>query len=100
MHKYVRLINQQANLLACHSNDMQDQNLLENGHFTLQHTPDNLLRQIEEIVTLVEPAAKNKGIRIHHVPSDRQPDVLLLDWQRFKQVLLNLLNNAVIFTDK
>jgi len=57
----------------------------------------NLLRNI---VAIIEVRAQQKGIAFQHQFSPNLPSVILADERRLEQVLLNLLNNAVKFTER
>jgi signal transduction histidine kinase len=55
---------------------------------------------MDQIVSMMRPAAVSKGLAFHYEPPARSPDVVRLDPSRFRQVLINLLSNAIKFTDQ
>jgi signal transduction histidine kinase len=54
---------------------------------------------MEQVIRMVRPAASSKGLEFHYETSGRLPAVVRMDQSRLKQVLLNLLLNAVKYTD-
>ena len=52
------------------------------------------------ITAIIQLRAQQKGLAFHYEPAADLPAAILADEQRLKQVLLNLLNNAVKFTDR
>nr|WP_246438851.1 hybrid sensor histidine kinase/response regulator [Novosphingobium piscinae] len=54
---------------------------------------------LEQIVSMMRPAAAAKGVEFEFLPPARLPEIVRLDQSRFRQVLLNLLSNAIKFTD-
>lgn len=80
-------------------NDLLDLSRLEAGRIELQAEEFDPRALIRESVNLVEQAAKLKGIGIVVDVSEDVPPLLLGDSLRLKQVVLNLLGNAVKFTE-
>lgn len=82
--------------------DILDVTLIESGKLVLQTNEINIKNEIEKIINLVKPRIDKKekkiNIRIHH--DFEIPDIVVGDQLRFRQVLLNLINNAVKFTEE
>lgn len=55
---------------------------------------------IDQIVSMMRPAASAKGIAFAFEAQSRLPEVVRFDQSRFRQVLLNLLSNAIKYTDQ
>ncbi|GAK56254.1 two-component hybrid sensor and regulator [Candidatus Vecturithrix granuli] len=55
---------------------------------------------LQEITAMIQVPARQKGITFHCEPAPELPAIIIADAQRLRQVLLNLLNNAVKFTDQ
>jgi signal transduction histidine kinase/ActR/RegA family two-component response regulator len=74
-------------------NDILDISRIESGHLTLSPEPVNVRELVDETVDLMRPLAEPSGIE---VAADVDPaSYVLADRQRLKQILLNLVSNAV-----
>jgi PAS domain S-box-containing protein len=81
-------------------NDILDFSKIEAGKMELEHQPFDLRGCIESALDLVAPAAANKGLELAYQIDDQVPATIAGDVTRLRQILLNLLNNAVKFTEK
>jgi signal transduction histidine kinase/ActR/RegA family two-component response regulator len=79
-------------------NDVLDLSQVEAGRVTFDHQPVPLGRLMDSAAVLVRPAATGKQIRLQISMAPGCPQVVLGDELRLRQVLLNLLGNAVKFT--
>src|SRR5262249_3531869 len=76
-------------------NEVLDLARIEAGQLQLSPEPIRLRHLCAEVRDLVQPLAEQRGIRLE-TPCAREPDLYVLaDNQRLKQVLLNLVSNAV-----
>ena len=81
-------------------NDLLDFSKIESGKLDLEHQPFDLANCIEETLDLFAGQAAARHIEVaHHIDSD-VPPVVLGDVNRLRQVLSNLVNNAIKFTPK
>jgi len=81
-------------------NDILDLARIEAGKLALYPAPTNLPNFLDGVVGMMQMAAQQKALQfIFDVPKDL-PIAVETDEKRFRQVLLNLLGNAVKFTDK
>ena len=78
-------------------NEVLDISRLEIGSFPLSLEPVCVGHALEEALVLMRPLAAERGIELLLPPLD-QTDYVMADAQRLKQVLLNLLTNAVKYT--
>ena len=79
-------------------NDILDFSKIDAGRIDLEAVPFVLLDCVESAVDLVAPQAAAKGLELLHTVAPDCPDVVLGDLTRVRQVLVNLLTNAVKFT--
>lgn len=78
--------------------DLLDLSKIEAGKFELFPYPVNLHEFLEGIGNIIRVKAEQKGLR-YILDSDQTIPTLVLDEKRLRQVMLNLLGNAVKFTD-
>lgn len=80
-------------------NDILDFSKIEAGHMEVELAPFNLFELVEDVCEMAAPSAHGKGLEINCVvPVDVQTTVLG-DAVRIRQVLTNLVSNAIKFTD-
>jgi len=80
-------------------NDLLDLSRIRSGHLELNPTAVQLPALLEEIAAMVRVDAQKKGlIFVLDMPADL-PAVVRADDKRIRQILLNLLGNAIKFTD-
>ena len=77
-----------------------DYSKIESGSLELYTAPSNLREMIESVATLMSAPAREKGLEIVVRYAPNAPEVLNLDIERVRQILLNLVGNAVKFTQK
>jgi signal transduction histidine kinase/PleD family two-component response regulator len=80
-------------------NDILDLSKIEAGKFSIQNTPVNLYRLIKDIEVIFTQKMEKKGISFKLEMSPDIPKSLLLDETRLRQILFNLVGNAVKFTE-
>ncbi|MCM2678827.1 two-component sensor histidine kinase BarA [Echinimonas agarilytica] len=80
-------------------NDILDLSKLEAGKLTLEQVPFILRDAIDETMQMLAPAAYQKSLDLAVVIENEVPDDLLGDSLRIKQVMTNLVGNAIKFTN-
>lgn len=95
---YVDTILKSGQSLMVLINDILDFSKMESGHARLEELPTNLFSAVSEVCDLLRPHADTKRIRLAMDISPDIPSTLLSDEGRLKQVLLNLVGNAIKFT--
>ncbi len=96
---YVGAISTSASALLALIEDLLDFSKIEAGRFELEPQPVSIRETADSIVELLAARAYGKGIGIGcHVAPD-VPQVIKADPGRLRQVLLNLIGNAIKFTD-
>lgn len=93
-----RVMNAGAALLAT-VNDILDFSKLEAGQIEIKRQPASPLAVLSQTVELFGVQAEEKGLVIRLEVAEGFPETVLLDADRLRQVLLNLVGNAVKFTD-
>jgi signal transduction histidine kinase/CheY-like chemotaxis protein/purine-cytosine permease-like protein len=71
---------------------------IEGGKLRLEPQPMRFREGLQQIVRLFELQAADKGLVFGHELSDRLPEVVRCDERRLRQILINVLGNAVKFT--
>lgn len=97
--KYVDALRISSESLMTLINDLLDIGKIENNGIELEHIPFNMSDVIGEIITVTGVKAREKGIRLA-VENNVSPNEFIGDPQRFKQILTNLVSNAVKFTEQ
>ncbi|MBB3046006.1 two-component system sensor histidine kinase BarA [Litorivivens lipolytica] len=97
--EYIDTIKHSAEHLLRVLNDILDLSKIEAGKFSLQYQPFDLLPVIEESASLFSQQAADKGIELIVDAEEPLPLRVMGDSARLKQLLTNLISNAVKFTD-
>ncbi|WP_246777330.1 ATP-binding protein [Microvirga sp. VF16] len=96
--RYVELIEVSASALLTVANDILDFSSIEADQITLQREPFSLISLVDNTVSVIKSGTSRKGVPIRVELDSCLPTLVLGDEARLRQVLLNLLNNAVKFT--
>lgn len=80
--------------------DILDVSRIEVGALELHLTEFRLKELLDGVESMVQPLADEKGLQLAVILSDRLPVVIHTDYGRVQQCLLNLINNAIKFTEK
>ncbi|MFG6137470.1 ATP-binding protein [Halomonas sp. B23F22_10] len=80
-------------------NDVLDFSKIEAGRLELEHAELDMVALVDEVLGLQAPQAQPKGIQVLGLVYDDVPDTLSGDPLRIRQVLTNLVGNAVKFTE-
>lgn len=96
----VSLIQQSGQSLLTIINNILDYVKLESGKVTLCPEPFDLRELVDEVVNTVSETAASRGIAVSVEPKALPPGPILADRLRIRQVLSNLVMNAVKFTEK
>ncbi|MEO5341543.1 MAG: ATP-binding protein [Magnetococcus sp. MYC-9] len=97
-HRLVQIMHRSGKALLGVINDVLDFSRIESGRFTLSEHPFSPRQVVEETAGLMQVAAEEKGLILLHEVADGIPPAILGDDGRVRQVLINLLGNAIKFT--
>jgi PAS domain S-box-containing protein len=81
-------------------NDLLDQAQMEAGKLTIQMAPVRLSELLDNLHGVLDKTASDKGLRLTSEIDDFLPEKLNGDAARLHQILVNLVNNAIKFTDQ
>jgi signal transduction histidine kinase/CheY-like chemotaxis protein len=81
-------------------NDILDVSKIDAGRLDITPAPENLRLFLDRLVDFWGPRADEKGVGLVLSVSDSVPDLVLVDGLRLRQVLFNLVGNALKFTEK
>jgi signal transduction histidine kinase/ActR/RegA family two-component response regulator len=99
-HDYTQAMQRSGTMLLKLLNDALDLARIEAGRLELELAPFDPRQLAEDVAQLEQGLAQMKGIRFVLDVADDLPEHLIGDAVRIKQVLLNLANNALKFTDQ
>jgi signal transduction histidine kinase/CheY-like chemotaxis protein len=100
LKRYVETIDASANALLTILNDILDFSKLEAAKFTFESIPFQPHVVVREVAELLSSRAHDKGVELVCRTDPEMPSVAMGDPARLKQVLTNLVGNAVKFTDR
>lgn len=96
---FIRTIQSAGNTLLMLINDILDLSKIEAGKMTLNKQPTNPKDLFQEIADIFAMNVQQKGLDLFLEVAPDLPEAILLDSVRLRQVLFNLLGNAVKFTE-
>ena len=94
----VRVIEDSASTLLTIIDDILDVSKIESGKLHLERIPTNLAELLEGTLDLVSSRARDKNLEMAWILGESIPEFIYGDPVRLRQILLNLLGNAVKFT--
>jgi signal transduction histidine kinase len=97
---FVETIRSSADSLVTIINDILDFSKIESGRLNIEEHPFELRTCIEESIGLLAPKASEKRLDLAYEMDDSVPPMVIGDVTRLRQILVNLVGNAVKFTNK
>ncbi|WP_141735030.1 PAS domain S-box protein [Oligoflexus tunisiensis] len=97
--RYITSIQRNAQSLAHLIDDILDLSKVEAGRLIIQKDVTSLRELLDEVVSLFEERAREKDIRIEVQTAENLPERILIDSNRLRQILSNIVGNAIKFTD-
>lgn len=98
--EYAQIVKQSAHTLLNIVNDILDFSKAEAGKLQLAEEPNDLKKSILEAIKIMDIQAIIKGLDIRLSIDESIQQTLMFDSNRLRQVMLNLLGNAIKFTEK
>jgi len=95
----IRIIETSSNSLLALINDILDYAKIKTGDLTIERVPLNLKKINKEVIEVLDYLAKERNSYLHYRVFGGIPELVDGDALRVKQVLLNLVGNAVKFTE-
>ena len=96
--EYVKTIHYSGETLLDILNDILDYSKIEAGHIEIHHRAVDLKRLGWDVINLMQARAKSKGLNLFFEIGDNLDDWCLADLGKLRQILINLVNNAIKFT--
>lgn len=96
---FVRTIRSNAQHLLTILNDLLDTAKIESGQMAVEVMPTDLPTILLDSIELVRPTATRKGVALHLQQDTPIPRTIATDPTRLRQILANLLSNALKFTE-
>ena len=97
---FIDIIVKSGNALVTIINDILDFSKIDAGQMTLRRTTFDLVDAIEDVATLLSSSAAEKNIELLVRTAPDLPSAVIGDAGRFRQIITNLIGNAVKFTER
>ena len=81
-------------------NDVLDFTKIESGKIEIKESDFSMSEMLFDVISLIEERAEEKNLTLTTEIVDEVPDGISSDEFRIRQILINLLNNAVKYTEK
>jgi signal transduction histidine kinase len=98
--EYLRIIRESSESLLMIIDDILDISKVESGKMDLENIPFDIHQLVSDVTTLTFVGAEQKGLEHFLEIGETVPKIVKGDPLRFRQILLNLLSNALKFTDE
>jgi len=98
--QYIEIINQSGEHLLGLINDVLEMSKIEAGRVTLHETEFDLHKLLHSLEAMLQLKAQSKGLRLSFDCGATVPQFIKADQNKLRQVLINLLGNAIKFTEK
>jgi len=100
LQSHLSRIDENGGILLRFISDMLDVSKIEAGQFDLEHVPVRLRACVEGALTPLAARAAEKGLDFQLVFDGSLPSMVMGDPDRLRQIVVNLVENAIKFTDR
>ncbi len=97
---FVEMIGTSGLTLESLISDILDMSKIEAGKIEIDRAPFGLRRSVEEVVAFFTPKARAAGLRLETQIDPDVPQIVYGDANRLRQILVNLVGNAIKFTER
>ena len=95
----LRIINQSGNHLLSLINDVLEMSKIEAGQHSIERSDFNLHHVLEDLYKMMVLKAQRKNLQFNLTIAPNVPEIISADQRKMRQILINLLGNAIKFTD-
>ncbi|BAQ63026.1 diguanylate cyclase/phosphodiesterase with PAS/PAC sensor [Geminocystis sp. NIES-3708] len=96
----LNIINNSGEYLLNLINDILDISKIENGSMIIHNNEFNLINNLKEIYSLFSIKAQEKHLQFNFQIASNIPDLIYSDHLKIRQIIINLVSNAIKYTDK
>jgi len=100
LKSFIHIIQSAGNTLLMLINDILDLSKIESGKLTIENRANNIREICSEVKSVFLMKAQQKDLAFDVIVDDNLPDAILIDATRLRQILFNLIGNAVKFTEQ
>lgn len=97
--EYINIINRSGEHLLALINDVLEMSKIESGQISLNETNFDLHRLLQSLQEMLQLKAESKGLKLIFMRETQLPQFVKTDEGKLRQVLINLLGNAIKFTE-
>ncbi|MFZ0635859.1 MAG: MHYT domain-containing protein [Candidatus Acidiferrales bacterium] len=98
--EYLGVVRSSAESLLSIINDILDYSQMEAGHLELESIPFELRERLSETLKALSAGAHEKGLDLKYDVQPDVPEAVVGDPRRIRQILINLVGNAIKFTER
>ncbi len=98
--EFLAIIHRSSEHLLCVVNDVLELAKIEAGHVQLEMAPFDITAVIADVSAMLQLRARDKGLQLSVTLSAQFPHYVISDEDKFKQILINLISNAIKATEQ